>query len=71
MRLEVDAGLIKLLEVDGLPLVRLWHIVNMHAKLLSPAAEALRYFVLERGQDILSRNLALGRSDARSGSALA
>jgi DNA-binding transcriptional LysR family regulator len=55
MRLEVGARLIKLLEVDGLPLVRLWHIVNMQAKLLSPAAEALRYFVLEKGQGILSR----------------
>jgi DNA-binding transcriptional LysR family regulator len=56
MRLEVGAGLIKLLEVDGLPLVRLWHIVNMQAKLLSPAAEALRYFVLEKGQGILLRD---------------
>jgi hypothetical protein len=27
----------------------------MQAKLLSPAAEALRYFVLEKGQGILSR----------------
>lgn len=53
IRLELGAGLIKLLEVDGLPLMRLWHIVNMHAKLLSPAAEALRYFVLEKGQEIL------------------
>jgi hypothetical protein len=44
-----------LLEVDGLPLVRLWHIVNLQARLLSPAAEALRYFVLENGQAILSR----------------
>jgi DNA-binding transcriptional LysR family regulator len=55
MRLEVGGGLIKLLAVSGLPLVRLWHIVNLQAKLLSPAAEALRYFVLENGQAILSR----------------
>jgi LysR family transcriptional regulator, low CO2-responsive transcriptional regulator len=53
---EVPPALLaKLLEVDGLPLVRLWHIVNMQAKLLSPAAEALRYFVLEKGQGILLR----------------
>jgi DNA-binding transcriptional LysR family regulator len=57
MRLELSAGVIKLLEVDGLPLTRLWHIVNVHAKLLSPAAEAFRYFVLEKGQEILSGNL--------------
>lgn len=55
MRLEVATGRIKLLEVDGLPLVRLWHIVNLHAKHLSPAAEALRYFVLEKGREILAR----------------
>ena len=54
MRLEVEAGLIKLLEVEGLPLMRLWHIVNVHAKVLSPAAEAFRYFVLERGRAILA-----------------
>ena len=64
MRLEVGVGLIKLLEVDGLPLVRLWHIVNIRAKLLSPAAEALRYFVLEKGQEILSRGPKLDRSSA-------
>ena len=54
MRLEVEARLIKLLEVEGLPLMRLWHIVNVHAKVLSPAAEAFRYFVLERGRAILA-----------------
>jgi hypothetical protein len=34
----------------GLPLMRRWHVVNTAGKLLSPAAEALRYFVLERGE---------------------
>src|SRR5437870_245116 len=47
MALELNAGLIKLLEVEGLPLLRRWHIINLRAKLLSPAAEAFRYFVLE------------------------
>jgi LysR family transcriptional regulator, low CO2-responsive transcriptional regulator len=54
MRLEIGAGVIRLLDVEGLPLMRLWHIVNMHAKVLSPAAEAFRYFVLERGQQMLA-----------------
>jgi DNA-binding transcriptional LysR family regulator len=53
MGLELNAGVIKLLQVDGLPLLRRWHIVNMRAKLLSPAAEAFRYFVLERAQAML------------------
>ena len=47
--LEVDSGLIRVLDVDGLPLVRRWQIVHVRAKLLSPAAEALRYSVLEHG----------------------
>jgi LysR family transcriptional regulator, low CO2-responsive transcriptional regulator len=53
--LELATGLIGVLEIDGLPLVRRWHIVNMRAKLLSPAAEAFRYFVLERAEAILLR----------------
>ena len=58
MRLEVAAGLLSLLDVDGLPLMRLWHIVNMHAQVLSPAAEAFRYFVLERGGQMLAGDAA-------------
>ena len=53
MGLELNAGVIKVLDVEGLPLLRRWHIVNMRAKLLSPAAEAFRYFVLEKAQTIL------------------
>ena len=47
--------LIKLLEVEGLPLLRRWHIINLRAKLLSPAAEAFRYFVLENAHDMLDK----------------
>jgi DNA-binding transcriptional LysR family regulator len=53
MGLELNAGVIKVLDVEGLPLLRRWHIVNMRAKLLSPAAEAFRYFVLDKGQATL------------------
>jgi DNA-binding transcriptional LysR family regulator len=48
--LELRSKLIATPEVEGLPLVRRWHVVNNAGKLLSPAAEALRYFVLERGE---------------------
>jgi LysR family transcriptional regulator, low CO2-responsive transcriptional regulator len=48
--LEVKLGLIATPEVEGLPVVRRWHVVNNLAKTLSPAAEALRYFVLEQGE---------------------
>jgi len=52
--LELKNGLIEVLEVDGLPLVRRWQVVHMRAKLLSPAAEAFRYYVLEHGERLLA-----------------
>jgi DNA-binding transcriptional LysR family regulator len=48
--LELKQGLIATPDVEGLPIVRRWHVVNNLAKTLSPAAEALRYFVLEQGE---------------------
>ena len=36
--------------------MRRWHVVNNLAKVLSPAAEAFRYFVLEHGEAFLARN---------------
>jgi DNA-binding transcriptional LysR family regulator len=48
--LELKQGLIAAPEVEGLPVMRRWHVVNNLAKTLSPAAEALRYFVLEQGE---------------------
>jgi LysR family transcriptional regulator, low CO2-responsive transcriptional regulator len=48
--LEWSNGLIAAPPVEGLPLMRRWNVVNTAAKQLSPAAEAFRYFVLERGE---------------------
>ena len=48
--LELRSGLIVAPHVEGLPLMRRWHLVNAAAKMLSPAAEAFRYFILERGE---------------------
>lgn len=33
-----------------MPVMRRWHVVNNLSKTLSPAAEAFRYFILERGE---------------------
>lgn len=61
--LELDNKLIGILEVEGTPVVRAWNVVHMLSKLLSPAAEAFRYFMLERGETYLAehygRHLAL------------
>jgi len=52
--LELSAGQLVVLGVRGLPLLRSWHIVNIQAKPLAPAAEAFRYFVLEQGEALLA-----------------
>lgn len=53
--LELAHGLIATPNVEGLPLMRRWHVVNALAKTLSPPAEAFRYFVLERGEAFLAQ----------------
>jgi LysR family transcriptional regulator, low CO2-responsive transcriptional regulator len=56
LELELDNKLIGVLDVDGAPVVRAWNVVHMLSKLLSPAAEAFRYFVLERGESYLAEH---------------
>jgi DNA-binding transcriptional LysR family regulator len=54
--LELEHHLIAAPDTEGLPVMRRWHIVNAHAKTLSPAAEAFRYFILEHGEAFLAKN---------------
>ena len=51
--LELQTGLLKVLEVAGTPVMRTWHVVQLQSKLLSPAAEAFRYFLIEHGEAYL------------------
>lgn len=61
--LEIRQGLIHVLELPGTPVVRAWNIVHTQSKMLSPAAEALRYFVLEHGEAYLAEKFGpLGAS---------
>ena len=48
--LEVRSGLMHVLDVEGTPVMRMWNIVRLQSKVLSPAAEAFRYFIIERGE---------------------
>jgi len=50
MGLEVRSGLLQVLDVVGTPVMRTWNVVHLQSKLLSPAAEAFRYFIIERGE---------------------
>lgn len=58
--LELSHRLIAVLEVEGAPVVRGWNVVHTLSKLLSPAAEAFRYFVLERGEAFLAEKFPTG-----------
>src|SRR5690349_4487083 len=55
--LELSLGLLATPDIKGLPVMRRWHVVNKLGKVLSPAAEAFRYFLLERGEALLARAL--------------
>lgn len=52
--LELDNRLLAVLDIEGSPVVRAWNVVHTLSKLLSPAAEALRYYILERGEQFLA-----------------
>jgi len=43
--------------------MRRWHVVNNLAKTLSPAAEAFRYFILERGEAFLAKQFPASRPE--------
>jgi DNA-binding transcriptional LysR family regulator len=50
MGLELRSGLLQRLDIAGTPVMRMWNVVRLSSKLLSPAAEAFRYFMLEQGE---------------------
>jgi DNA-binding transcriptional LysR family regulator len=64
--LELRSGLIARLEVEGTPIIKTWNLVHLLAKVLSPAAEAFRYAMLENAETHLREHDAalLGESGA-------
>jgi DNA-binding transcriptional LysR family regulator len=69
--LELRNGLLSVIRVAGTPVMATWNIVNLHSRMLSPAAEAFRDFIMKQGARELRANnsrllaLAFGRSRAR------
>ena len=47
---ELRHGMLHLVEFEGTPIMRTWNIVHEASKVLSPAAEAFRYYVLEHAE---------------------
>ena len=56
--LELQTKKLCVLPVTGAPLVRAWNVVHPLSNLLSPAAEAFRYFVLEHAETALATRFA-------------
>jgi DNA-binding transcriptional LysR family regulator len=51
--LELRGGLLAVLGVEGTPVMRTWNLVRLLSKVLSPAAEAFRYYMLEEAEKML------------------
>jgi DNA-binding transcriptional LysR family regulator len=54
--LELQAGVIELVHVEDTPVMRMWNVVRLQSRVLSPAAEAFRYFILEEGETYLAEH---------------
>jgi DNA-binding transcriptional LysR family regulator len=59
LQLELERKLIAVLDVQGTPVVRAWNVVHTLSKVLSPAAEAFRYFMLEHGEAFFAHEFGL------------
>lgn len=51
--IELRHGLLKVLVLEGTPIMRTWFITHLMSKLLSPAAEAFKSFIIEEGEAFL------------------
>jgi len=54
LRLEIAAGQIVVLKVEGFPLRRRWNVVHRHGKKLSPAARSFLEFLQSEGQHLVN-----------------
>ena len=60
---ELRAGSLKVLDVQGFPLMLNWYVVHRRTKRLPPVAQAFRHFLLEDGAALIDK--ALGVAPAR------
>jgi LysR family transcriptional regulator, low CO2-responsive transcriptional regulator len=58
LSLELRHRALAILKVQGTPLMRTWHVAHLADKRHSPAARALRDFVIEHGGDFLRSEFA-------------
>lgn len=53
--MELELGLLSVLDVEGFPVMREWHVVYHKSKRLPPAALAFKTFLLEEGAPLIER----------------
>lgn len=54
IRHELASGHLALLDIDGLPIVRHWHVTHLASKRLSPAASVLKSFLIEEAGPLVN-----------------
>jgi DNA-binding transcriptional LysR family regulator len=54
--LELETGRLKILDVQGFPIIRYWHVVNRKNKRLSSVANAFREFLLKEAAKLLDES---------------
>ena len=55
--LEMAAGRLVQLPVEGLPVIRQWYVVHLQEKRLSPVATAFRRFLLDEGAPLVAQSV--------------
>ena len=53
--LELDLGRLAVLDVEGFPLMRQWHVAHHRSKPLAPVAVAFKQFLLQDGAALIER----------------
>ncbi len=64
---ELELGLLSVLEVEGFPVLRQWHIVHHRAKRLPAVALAFKEFLLEEGAGLIEKLVGPSRPRGRRG----
>lgn len=54
IRHELASGHLVLLDIEGLPIVRHWHVTHLASKRLSPAASVLKSFLIEEAGPLVN-----------------
>lgn len=55
VRRELDAGLLKLIDIEGLPYIGHWYIMHRTEKKLSPSTDIFKQFIMEKAEGLVNQ----------------